>query len=80
MSIYLFRTNLFIGQINEYLVYDLILAEIQLQNLVFKTVRALTMYFFKSPFGMDVKAIVLVQLLNKSKLRNRTKTFLELIC
>jgi len=28
-------------------------------------------------FGMDVKVIVLLQLINKSKLRNGTKTFLE---
>jgi len=28
-------------------------------------------------FGMDVKDEVLLQLLNKSKLRNGTKTFLE---
>jgi len=31
----------------------------------------------KSTFGMDVKVIVLLQLFNKSKLRNGTKTFLE---
>jgi len=31
----------------------------------------------KSTFGMKVKVIVLLQLFNKSKLRNGTKTFLE---
>jgi len=32
----------------------------------------------KSTFGMDVKVNVLFQLFNKSKLRNGTKTFLEI--
>jgi len=31
----------------------------------------------KSTFGMDVKVMFLLQLFNKSKLRNGTKTFLE---
>jgi len=31
----------------------------------------------KSTFGMDVKVIVLLQLFNKSKLKNGTKAFLE---
>jgi len=31
----------------------------------------------KSTFRMDVKVIVLLQLFNKSKLRNGSKTFLE---
>jgi len=31
----------------------------------------------KSTFGMDVKVIILLQLFDKSKLRNGTKTFLE---
>jgi len=31
-----------------------------------------------STFGMNVKVVVLLQLFNKSKLRNGIKTFLEL--
>jgi len=31
----------------------------------------------KEDFGMDVKGEVLLQLLNKSKLRNGTKTYLD---
>jgi len=42
--------------------------------LIFKTANKSASY---EDFGMDVKGKVLLQLFNKTKLRNETKTFLE---
>jgi len=57
--------------------YDLILSEIQLQNLIFKTKRWLRFLRGLTDLGMDIKSEVFLKLFNRNKLKNATKTFLE---
>jgi len=55
--------------------YDLFLSEIQLWKICF--LKLSNDSASKEDFGMDVKGEVFLQVFNKSKLRNGTKTFLE---